>query len=268
MLCPPGYAFRGSFLLDWYRAVTHPIADRNSDDAARLAPTLAFSGLPDPATAGSAAPPVVDTLLEVMEARWHDSPDDRRLHDGLAWELVSAIPLPPSAHVVEADRRGARWTRRWIERGHRVTTLVGAADDAVLPGDADLVLATPALQSEEDPHLALQRLVGLLRPGGLLCVRVETLMSLVLGLRDQERRLRHAQRRLYDSATLKAALLDAGLVDVRCHAVAVTATASGRLAACVEDGDAVLHAAIDRLAAHDPLLADAGLHILAIARRP
>ena len=103
----------------------------------------------------------------------------------------------------------------------------------------------------------------------MLCVRVETLMALVLGLRNHERRLRLAQRRLYDSATLKAALLDAGLVDVRCHAVAVTATASGRLAACVPDGGhAGLHAAIDRMATHDPLLADAGLHILAIARRP
>ena len=124
--------------LDWYRSVTHPLANRDPDDAARLAVALAFPAVLDLAPQPP-VPPVVDTLLEVMEARWRDSPADRRLHDGLAWELVSAIPLPPSAHVVEADRRGARWTRRWIERGHRVTTLAGVADDAVAPGEADLV---------------------------------------------------------------------------------------------------------------------------------
>ncbi len=247
--------------------MTHPLKNRDPEDAARLAMAMAVPGLLD--LASPAVPPVVDTLLEVMEARWQDGPADRRLHDGHAWELVSAIPLPPGAHIVEADRRGTRWTRRWIERGHRVTTLAGAADDAVAPGDADLVLATPSLQAELDPHLALHRLVGLLRPGGVLCVRVETLLSLVLGLRHQERRTRRAERRLYDSARLKAALLDAGLVDARCHALGVTATASGRLAACVPaGGDAATRATIDRHAAQDPLLADAGLHILAIARRP
>lgn len=233
------------------------------------------------------APPVVDALLEVMELRWHDAPADRRLHDALAWELVSAIPLPPGAHVVEADRGGARWTRRWIERGCRVTSLAG---DEITGPEAeriewtdkdrgDLVLATATLQSAADPFLALQRLVGLVKPGGILCVRVENLLSLVLGWLQEEQRghaperwhpeRRRPKRRLYDSGTLKAALLDAGLVDVRCHALAVTATASGRLAACApladEDG---LYAAIDRAAAHDPLLADAGLHILALARRP
>ena len=180
-------------------------------------------------------------------------------------ELVSAIPLPPGAHVVEADRGGARWTRRWIERGCRVTSLAG---DEITGPEAeriewtdkdrgDLVLATATLQSAADPFLALQRLVGLVKPGGILCVRVENLLSLVLGWLQEEQRghaperwhpeRRRPKRRLYDSGTLKAALLDAGLVDVRCHALAVTATASGRLAACApladEDG---LYAAIDR----------------------
>nr|WP_321983403.1 hypothetical protein [uncultured Lichenicoccus sp.] len=252
--------------------MTHLLVNRDPEDAARLAVAAAFPALLDlqqldPRQPG--VPPVVETLLEVMEARWQNSPADRRLHDGLAWELVSAIPLPPGSHVVEADRRGARWTQRWIERGHRVTTLAGAADDAVAPGEADLVLATTSLQVARDPHLALQRLVALLRPGGVLCVRVENLLSLVTGWRPDDRRVRDAERRLYDSATLKATLLDAGLVQARCHALAVTATASGRLAACAPlDGDAGLYAAIDRHAAHDPLLADAGLHILALARRP
>ncbi|WP_428375723.1 hypothetical protein [Lichenicoccus sp.] len=254
--------------------MTHPLANRDPEDAARLALAVAFPALldlqdPHDPQDRPAAPPMVDALLEVMEARWHDSPADRWRHDGLAWELLSALPLPPAAHVVEADRRGTRWTRRWIERGHRVTTLAGIGDAAAVAGDADLVLATASLQAAHDPHRALQHLSGLLRPGGVLCVRVETLLSLVLGWRPDDRRVRSGERRLYDSATLKAALLDAGLVDARCHALAVTATASGRLAACAPPaGDAVLHAAIDRHAAHDPLLADAGLHILAVARRP
>lgn len=235
-------------------------------------------------------------------------PSHRRIYDRLAWEHVSAIALRPGAHVVDAGCGTGRWVSRLLDRGCRVTgiepapgmverldarrlgpgfTLMECAmeDAPVVAQGADLVLAMGSVQYCADPAAMIRRFASWARPGGTVCVYVDSLLSLVLELiragRDEEARERLRTRRgvfrreglaaplaLYDRQTLEAQFREAGLLDVRCHGLAVGASAIGR-AACARamEADEEATMARERTWSADPAMADAGTHILAIGTR-
>ena len=232
-------------------------------------------------------------------------PSHRRIYDQLAWEHVSAVPLRTGAHVVDAGCGTGRWVSRWLERGHRVsgierapgmveglasrrfgpgfTLLECAMEDALIAAEsADLVVAMGSVQYSADPAAMIRRFASWTRPGGTVCVYVDSLVALVQELirtgrpdEAQERLhtrrgvFRHAEHEaslaLYDRQTLEAHFREAGLVDVRCHGLAVGAATIGR-AGCAESmrTDEAATLARERLWSADPALADVGMHILAI----
>ena len=235
-------------------------------------------------------------------------PSHRRIYDRLAWEHVSAIRLHPGAHVVDAGCGTGRWISRWLQRGCRVTgieqapgmierldarrlgagfTLMECAmeDAPVVARSADLVLAMGSVQYCADPAAMIRRLASWAKPGATVCIYVDSLLSLVLELirtgQDEEARERLHTRQgvfrqgelaaplaLYDRQTLEAQFLEAGLLDVRCHGLAVGASAIGR-AGCTRAMEANEEAVMarERLWSADPVMADAGTHILAIGTR-
>ncbi len=250
-------------------------------------------------------------LYSAIAGRYDESyahPSHRRIYDRLAWEHVSAIALRAGAHVVDAGCGTGRWVPRWLDRGCRVTgieqapgmverldarrlgpgfTLLECAmeDAPVVAGSADLVLAMGSVQYCADPAAMIRRFASWVRPGGTVCVYVDSLLSLVLELiragRNEEARERLHTRCglfrqgglaaplvLYDRKTLEAQFLEAGLLEVRCHGLAVGAAAIGR-AACTHamEADEEAMMASERMWSADPALADAGTHILAIGTR-
>ncbi len=269
--------------------------------------------LPVPASAPPPDDPAADpsALYSAVAGGYDDSyarPSHRRIYDRLAWEHASAITLRAGAHVVDAGCGTGRWVSRWLDRGCRVTgieqapgmierldarrlgpgfTLLECAmeDAPVVAGSADLVLAMGSVQYCADPAAMIRRFASWARPGGTVCVYVDSLLSLVLELiragRDEEAQERLHTRRgvfrqgdlsaslaLYDRRTLEAQFLEAGLLDVRCHGLAVGASAIGR-AACTRamEADEAATMATERRWSADPAMADAGTHILAMGTR-
>ncbi|MGI4745034.1 MAG: class I SAM-dependent methyltransferase [Janthinobacterium lividum] len=239
----------------------------------------------------------------------YERPTHRRVYDLLAWEHAQSISLPTNACIVDVGCGTGRWISRWLERGHRVigielapgmiaalrarsfdgdfTLIEGRMEDAVIAADSvDLVLALGSVQYAADPEAMIRRFATWLRPGGALCLYVDGLKSLVLELiREgrQEEALDRLENRagmfregdheaplvLYDRHTLEAHFATAGLVDTRCHGLAVAASALGRTGsteAMEQDEEAAMD--VERALSADPAMADAGLHILAIGFRP
>lgn len=256
--------------------------------------------------------PERSALYSAIASRYDDTyarPSHRRLYDRLAWEHVSAIDLPSGAHVVDVGCGTGRWMSRWLEMGYRVTgieqapgmietlesrclgtgfTLVESSmeEAPVAAGSADLVLAMGSVQYSADPAAMIRRFASWTRPGGAVCVYVDSLVSLVLELiqdgrheEAQERlRTRHGVFRqgahaasllLYDRQTLESHFAAAGLVDLRFHGLAVGAGAIGR-AGCTAAMEADEEAAMarERMLSADPAMADTGLHILAVGYKP
>ena len=171
--------------------------------------------------------------------------------------------------------------------GAAFTLIESSMEGAKVPrASADLVLALGSVQYATDPAAMIRRFASWTRPGGTVCVYVDSLVSLVLELlrhdkqseameRLQTRRGRFRQGDrtaslyLYDRQTLDAHFVAAGLVDVRCHGLAVSASAVDRAGcgeAMADDEDSAM--ALERLLSADPAMADAGLHILAIGHKP
>lgn len=239
----------------------------------------------------------------------YEQPSHRRAYDRLAFDYISAMALPDQAHVVDVGCGSGRWLPYWLGRGCRVTGVEQAPgmiealrsrgfDDrfsllessmetaSIGPGSADLVLALGSLQYAAEPAAMIQRFANWLRPGGVLCVYVDSLVSLVQELlrdgRGEEAMLRLETRRglfqeaghqaslhLYDRDTLEADFDAAGLVELRSHGLAVGASALGRgglTRALIADESRTMQR--ERTLSDDRAMVDCGLHILTIGRKP
>ncbi len=192
----------------------------------------------------------------------------RRAYDDLAWErVVALLPTEPTT-VVDIGCGVGRWAERFIALGHEVIGIEpasemaaqarkrlggfafqlheGRIEDIDLPvASAGLVVAMGSLQYSHEPAAAIRKAARWLRPGGAMCVLVDSLVALVLELvaagRGDEARERLATRRgvwaqgalcadlhLFDAASLSAAMSDTGLEQVCCRGLLVGSSAIGR----------------------------------------
>ena len=251
--------------------------------------------------------PLYDALAADYER--HFAAPHRRAYDELAWEFCAAAIVPAPAIVVDVGCGIGRWALRLVAAGHRVVgiepapamaararerlagsafTLVEApVEDAVLSaGSADVVLAMGSLQYSTDPAAAIARCAGWVRPGGAVCVLLDSRQALVLELlasgRTDEALERLATRRgvwqagdhiadlhLLDAADLSAAMRAAGLEIERVAGLLVGASVHGRANLLTRlERDYPAQLAIERRLASQPALADLGKQLLAIARTP
>jgi SAM-dependent methyltransferase len=165
-------------------------------------------------------------------------------------------------------------------------TLIRAGVEDADPPPADVVLAMGSLQYAADPVAAIARCAGWLRPGGTLCVLVDSRQALVLELlaagrtgEALERSRTHrgcwrlgdlsAELHLFDAAELRAAVLAADLVVERLSGLLVGASAFGRAGLVdrlTRDYPGTL--AVERRLAADPELADLGKQLIVVGRSP
>jgi SAM-dependent methyltransferase len=239
----------------------------------------------------------------------HFQSSHRRAYDDLAWERVTALLPPPPELVIDAGCGVGRWARRLVGLGYRVIGLEqapamvlelrrrpigdrfrlveGPMETAALPHpQAGMALAMGSLQYTADPAAMLARMAGWVRPGGVVCVLVDSLVALILELlregRTEEALERLRSRRglwvqgshaadlhLFDRAGLEHVMAAAELESVRVAGLLVSATAIGRdpLAARLA-ADPAGQLALERALAADPAMADAGKQLFASGRRP
>ncbi len=266
--------------------------------------------------------PLYDALAGSYDE--HFAAPHRRAYDDLAWEICAALVGPPPATVVDVGCGVGRWAARLVTAGHRVigiepapgmaahaaarlagadfTVIRAGIEDAVLdsapaagppappgllaPGGADVVLAMGSLQYAADPVAAIARCAGWVRPGGAVCVLVDSRQALVLELLAHDRpdealeRLTTKRGRwqvgehtadlhLLDATELTAAVRAAGLRVERVAGLLVGASAHGRdgLVARLTDDYAAALATERRLAA-EPDLVDLGKQLLVVGRKP
>lgn len=237
-----------------------------------------------------------------------DAEGHRQVYDEIAWEIVGALVPAAPANIVDAGCGTGRWAAKWIAAGHRVIGVEQSAGmvatlrakqlgpnftliesdmmEAVLPdGCADLVVAMGSVQYTADPAAMIARFARWVRPGGNVCVYMDSYLALALELLRTGRadeafaRLaepvgvwsvdnREARVQLFDRRRIEAAFAAAGLVEVVSHGLLVTATAWGRdrYAQAIADDPAGFRA-LERRLSQFPLLADAGKHILVRGQR-
>jgi SAM-dependent methyltransferase len=171
--------------------------------------------------------------------------------------------------------------------GTEFTLVEARVEDADLPaGSADVVLAMGSLQYATDPAAAMARCAGWIRPGGTVCVLVDSRQALVLELlaahRTDEALERLATRRgrwefggqaadlhLVDAVALVAAVRGAGLVVERLAGLLVGASAYGRAGLLTRlERNYAGQLAVERRLAAEPALADLGKQLLVVARKP
>jgi len=251
--------------------------------------------------------PLYDALAADYDA--HFAAPHRRAYDELAWEVCAAVVGAATMDVVDVGCGIGRWAERLAAAGHRVTGIEPApamaaaarrrlagsdarlvesrVEDAVLPaGSADVVLAMGSLQYATDPAAAIARCAGWVRPGGAVCVLLDSRQALVLELlaagRTDEALERLATRRgvwqvgphaadlhLLDAAELAAAVRSAGLDVERLAGLLVGASAHGRAGLLTRlERDYPAQLAIERRLAAEPALADLGKQLLVIGRKP
>ena len=230
----------------------------------------------------------------------------RAAYDQLAWEHVRSLLPASDGIVVDAGCGTGRWASRMTELGHRVigidsspamaglarargiarfSVLEEAMETADLPAaTADVVLAMGSLQYTAQPEATVHRLATWLRPGGALCVLVDSLVALAVEL-YRDRRLDEAVDRLRTKravwspdgqriphhaltrARLEQAFRLAGLRHVTAQGLIVSTTALGRDAFATrldERGPRQLE--LERQLAAVPRLADLGKHLLVTGR--
>jgi SAM-dependent methyltransferase len=241
----------------------------------------------------------------------HYNVPHRRAYDDLAWGFCAAALPPPPAVVVDLGCGVGRWSQRLLSSGYTVVGIEpspGMAEHAaarlsgwdasgfrllrapveeveLAPGSVAAVLAIGSLQYTDDPAVTLRRAAHWLRPGGALCVLVDSLQALVLELlaagRHTEALERLNSRRgtwcvdgveadlhLFDQATLRSAVVNAGLDVIQVAGLLVGASAYGREGLnrrLVADYEGAL--AAERALALVPAVADLGKQLLMVGRR-
>jgi SAM-dependent methyltransferase len=265
-----------------------------------VAMTAPLSGWTDSTALYDEMAPHYDALFE--------EPGYRRAYDRLAGEYIDRLVPSEPGMIVDAGCGTGRWARRWLARGPHVIGIEqspemiaelrrkrpgphfrliseGMEDAEIEPGSADLVVAMGSLHYVADPAAMLRRFADWVRPGGQVCVYTDSLMALVLELIRMgrpEEALRcletrrgvfrqgdtQAQLHLFDRAALETLFAAAGLVDVGCHGLLVTASAWDK-AGCAEQAmaDEEAFMRLERRLMSDPAIADAGKHIIASGRR-
>lgn len=268
--------------------------------------------MPDPTPVVPTPHRSPNSLYDALAAGYDASyavPGHRKAYDVLAWERVRGL-LPSSPGVViDAGCGTGRWAEKFLGLGHQVVgieqapgmreviasrelgsgfTLVAESMETarIAPASADLVVAMGSAQFTSDPAASIRRFAGWVRPGGHVCVYVDSRLALVLELlrldRREEALLRlrtgrgiwavdgvQADVHLYDHAELRRDFLAAGLDAVSGHGLLVSASTIGK-AGCTramqEDEAAFL--ALERVLSDDPLMIDAGKHLFMSGRRP
>ena len=268
--------------------------------------------MPDLPAAAPARHRSPNSLYDALAAGYDASyavPGHRKAYDVLAWERVLGfLPSSPGT-VIDAGCGTGRWVEKFLDLGHRVVgieqapgmreviasrelgagfTLVAESMETarIEPASADLVVAMGSTQFTSDPAETLRRFAGWVRPGGHVCVYVDSRLALVLELlrldRREEALLRlrtgrgvwaidgvEADVHLYDHAELRRDFLAAGLEAVSGHGLLVSAStvgSAGCTKAMQEDEAAFL--ALERVLSDDALMIDAGKHLFMSGRRP
>jgi SAM-dependent methyltransferase len=249
-----------------------------------------------------------DGIAAEYDSRFHTL-GYQRTYDRLAGEFVGHLLPSPPGLIVDAGCGTGRWASQWLAMGHRVVgieqspqmieqlrrrnmgsgfqLITDSMDNAdIAPGSADMVIAFGSLQYLPDPAATLRRFVTWLKPGGTVCVYMDSLMALVLellrlGERDEAiQRLETrrgvwrqgtttAELHLYDSAAIKRLFESVGLVSISCSGLLVSASAWDKARctdAAIADEDGFLE--LERRLMADPAMADAGKHIIASGRMP
>ncbi len=236
-------------------------------------------------------------------------PGHRKAYDVLAWERVTALLPPSPGTVIDAGCGTGRWVEKFLALGHRVVGIEQAAgmreviasralgEDFTLvpesmetapiaPASADLVVAMGSTQFTSNPAATIRRFAEWVRPGGHVCVYVDSRLALVLELlrlgRQEEALLRlrtgrgvwsvdgvEADVHLYDHAELRRDFLAAGLGAVSGHGLLVSASTVGS-AGCTEamQEDEAGFLAMERVLSDDALMIDAGKHLFMSGQRP
>ena len=239
----------------------------------------------------------------------HCKPSPRRATELLAAELVGSM-LWPRSTIIDVGCGASGLAGRWLAEHHRVigtasdrdlldsldeadlhpafTLVRGDADTIDMPdGSADLVTAFDVVQHADDPAASIARFADWVRPGGAVCVQVDSLLAahaeMIRDGRETEadrmlvtRRsrvangaARGADTHLFTAAALRDAFRAAGLVDVEVRGLVIGASLWGRIGVAArmrhneED-----YLALERSFWKEPALADQGLHLFAMGRRP
>lgn len=232
----------------------------------------------------------------------------RAAYDALAWERVSArLPVRPGV-VVDAGCGTGRWARQLADLGHdvigidvsgamvararsrgieRFVVVEGSMNAVDLPESAaDVVMAMGSIQYTADPRETIRHVAAWLKPGGSLCVLVDSLMGLAIELArlgrssEAKDRLRNrvgiwkpAERpivhHLLTSKMLEQYFQAASLIDIRVSGLLVGASALGR--DCLTDrlnDRGAWQLDIERRLANVPELSDLGKHLFVSGRAP
>lgn len=235
-------------------------------------------------------------------------PSSRRAHELLAAEIAGSM-LWPRSTIIDVGCGAGGIAGRWLAEHHRV---VGIANDPALldsldqtdlhpsftlvEGDvetvemaaasADLVTAFDVVQHANDPAACIARFAGWVRPGGAVCVQVDSLVAAhaetIRDGRETEadrmlvtRRSRIADGKrgvdthLFTASALRDAFRAAGLVDVEVRGLVIGASMWGRIGVAARmRHDEEEYLALERSFWKEPALADQGLHLFATGRRP
>ena len=233
----------------------------------------------------------------------------RRAYDLLAGQYItSLLPSAPGV-IVDAGCGTGRWVSRWLTLGHDVIGIERSprmiaeqrrkdlgprfqllsesmVEAPIEPASVDMVVAMGSVHYTADPAAAMRRFVSWVKPGGYVCCYVDSLVALIVELlrigETDEALLRLRTRRgvfrrdgqvaelhLYDAAGLTQLFLAAGLADVECHGLLITASSMGkeRCSELMADDEGAFLSLERRLMAQ-AAMADAGKHIIASGRRP
>jgi SAM-dependent methyltransferase len=250
-----------------------------------------------------------DSLASEYDA--HFQITHRRAYDELAWEVVAQVLPDLPGRVVDLGCGIGRWVPRFLALGHRVvgieqspamaaaairrfgenarfTLIEGDMCEVELPeGAADCAVAMGSVQYAGDPNLAIKRMGSWTKPGGTVCILVDSLLALIADLirrgefQEALDRLHSRTGRwvmesglevdqyLFDAEELRNAVLNAGLVDVQVRGLLVSSSVmSVEMLTTELERDWSSRLNIERQLSARPELADLGKQLLAWGHKP